>query len=136
VTTVDTGLDGTWSAEVPLLIGDNQLTALATNLAGGSPVSAPVTVSRWVEQWQVRGEWPVHAVTLALAGPSPWTDPAEKADLVVLDAGGNEVRREELSWVHGFYLVVLRGLAPGDYTLRAELMVDGHLVVIDGPELS
>jgi hypothetical protein len=78
----------------------------------------------------------VHAVTLALAGPSPWTDPAEKADLVVLDAGGNEVRREELSWVHGFYLVVLRGLAPGDYTLRAELMVDGHLVVIDGPELS
>jgi outer membrane protein assembly factor BamB/subtilisin family serine protease len=136
VTTVDTGLDGSWSAEVPLLIGDNQLTALATNLAGGSPVSAPVTVSRWVEQWQVRGEWPVHAVTLALAGPSPWTDPAEKADLVVLDAGGNEVRREELSWVHGFYLVVLRGLAPGDYTLRAELMVDGHLVVIDGPELS
>ncbi|MGH3681084.1 MAG: carboxypeptidase regulatory-like domain-containing protein, partial [Natronosporangium sp.] len=136
VATVDTGLDGSWSADVPLAVGENQLTAAASNLAGGSPDSAPVTVSRWVAQWEARGQWPVHVVTLDLDGPSRWTDPAEKAELVVLDADGNEVRREQLQWVNGFYLHVLRGLRPGEYTLQAELVVDGHLLVIDGPEIS
>jgi hypothetical protein len=136
VTTVDTGRDGTWAAEVPLAIGENQLTAVAANFAGGSPASAPVPVARWVADWQARGTWPVHVVTLGLDGPAPWADPAEKAELVVLDADGNEVRREELRWMFGFYLLVLRGLPPGDYTLQAELLVDGHLVVIDGPSIS
>jgi outer membrane protein assembly factor BamB/subtilisin family serine protease len=135
VATVDTGLDGTWSAEVPLAVGDNQLTVAASNLAGESPVSAPVTVARWVAEWQVRGQWPVYVVTLSIDGPSPWTDPADKAELVVLDADGNEVQRAELQWVIGFYLHVLRGLSPGDYTLQAELVVDGHLLVIGGPEI-
>ena len=136
VATVATGPDGRWSAEVPLAVGDNQLTVLATNPAGGSPVSAPVPVARWVADWQVTGTGPVQAVTLALDGPSRWSDPAEKAELVLLDADGDEVRREELRWVLGFYLVTLRGLPAGDYTLQAELLVDGHLLLIDGPDLS
>jgi hypothetical protein len=136
VATVDAAPDGTWAAEVPLVVGDNALTAVASNLAGGSPESAPVTVARWVPEWDVRGHWPVHPLTLRLAGPSRWSDPADLAELVVVDADGEEVRREELRWVTGFYLHVLRGLRPGDYTLRAELLVDGHRLVIDGPALS
>jgi outer membrane protein assembly factor BamB len=136
VASAETALDGTWSAEVPLLVGDNQLTVTASNLAGESPVSAPVTVARWVAEWEVRGAWPVHVLTLSIDGPSRWSDPADKAQLVVLDADGQEVRRADLDWVVGFYLHLLRGLPPGDYTLRAELVVDGHLLVIDGPQIS
>jgi hypothetical protein len=135
VATVAVSGDGGWSAEVPLAVGDNELTVVASNLAGESPVSAPVTVARWVPEWIVRGAWPVHPVMLDLTGPSIWTDPADTAELVVYDADGNEVRRAELRWVTGFYLHVLRGLPRGDYTLAAALVVDGHLLVIDGPPL-
>jgi hypothetical protein len=135
VATVEVGFDGGWSAEVPLAVGDNELTVVASNLAGESPVSAPVTVARWVPEWTVRGEWPVHPVMLDLTGPSIWTDPADQAELVVYDAAGVEVIRADLQWITGFYLHVLRGLPRGDYTLAAELVVDGHLLVIDGPPL-
>jgi outer membrane protein assembly factor BamB/subtilisin family serine protease/protocatechuate 3,4-dioxygenase beta subunit len=135
VATVDTALDGSWSAEVPLAVGGNQLAVRAANLAGGSPDSAPVPVARWVADWQALGAAPVQVVTLGLDGPAPWTDPADKAELVVLDAAGNEVRREELRWVFGFYLHVLRGLPPGGHTLQAELLVDGHLLVVQGPTI-
>jgi protocatechuate 3,4-dioxygenase beta subunit len=134
--TVPVAEDGSWSAEVPLAVGDNPLTAVATNAAGDSPPSAPVTVARWVAEWEVRGQAPVRPVTLTLAGPDPWNDPAQQAELVVLDADGEEVMREQLQWVHGFYLHVLRRLPPGQHTLTAELMVDGHLLTIDGPTLS
>jgi hypothetical protein len=136
VATAGVAVDGTWSAEVPLKVGDNKLTAVATNPAGTSPASPQVTVARWVPEWEVRGHWPVHVVTLHLDGPSKWTKPADRAELVVYDADGTEVARRKLTWVHGFYLHTLRGLPRGDYTLRAELIVDGHLLVIDGPMLS
>jgi hypothetical protein len=54
----------------------------------------------------------------------------------VSDADGDEVLRDDLKWVNAFYLYVLRGLPRGEYTLSAELIVDGHLLVIDGPDIS
>jgi outer membrane protein assembly factor BamB/subtilisin family serine protease len=135
VATVEVGEDGSWSAEVPLAVGDNELTAVTSNPAGDSPVSLPVTVARWVPEWEVRGQRPVHPITLSLDGPLRWTDPADKAQLVVR-SGDTEVLRADLQWINGFYLYVLRGLRPGSYELSAELTVGGHLLVIDGPQLN
>lgn len=94
-----------------------------------------MTVARWVPEWDVRGRWPVHPITLSLHGPSRWSDPADKAQLVVY-SGGTEVHRADLTWISGFHLYVLRGLPSGEYRLTAELTVDGHPLVIDGPRIA
>lgn len=131
--TVDTAADGTWSAQVPLAVGANRLVARAANPAGESPDSAPVTVTRWQPDWQVNGAGPVRPVFLRLDGIPPLRAPADTAELVLLDADGNEVAREELRWLGVFYLHLLPVPRGAEYTLRAELVVDGHLVVIEGP---
>ena len=131
--TVDTAPDGTWSAQVPLTVGANRLVARAANSAGVSPDSEPVTVTRWQPEWQVNGAGPVRPVFLRLPGAAPLVAPADSAELVVLDAAGNEVSREDLTWLGVFYMHLLPVPRGAEYTLRAELMVDGHLVVIEGP---
>jgi outer membrane protein assembly factor BamB/subtilisin family serine protease len=133
VVTVDPAPDGTWSAEVPLEVGDNVLTALASNARGDSPASAPVTVASWVPVWTLAGTGPVRTVILELQGVHPWPPAADKAELVVRDAGDDEVVREEMVWIAIGYVHVLRDLDRGEYTLSAELTVDGHLLVVDGP---
>ena len=70
---------------------------------------------------------------LRLDGIPPLRAPADTAELVLLDADGNEVAREELRWLGVFYLHLLPVPRGAEYTLRAELVVDGHLVVIEGP---
>ncbi|HEY8475127.1 MAG TPA: carboxypeptidase regulatory-like domain-containing protein [Natronosporangium sp.] len=136
VATAEVADDGSWSAEVPLSVGDNELVAVASNPAGDSPASAPVSVARWVPEWTVRGQWPTYPVMLSLTGPAVFGDPADQAQLVVRDPDGDEVQRVDLQWVGGFYLHVLRDLPRGSYTLDAELTVDGHLLVIEGPTIS
>lgn len=135
VAIASTAEDGSYSAEVPLEVGDNILTAVAANLAGESPESAPVTVSRWVPTWEIDGHAPAWFVRLALDGIPPLLPPAQEATLVVRDADGEQVRREPLQWGVVFYLATVTQLPAGDYQLSAELVVDGHLLVIEGPPL-
>jgi hypothetical protein len=134
VATAGTAPDGSWSADVPLAVGDNVLTAVATNPAGDSPPSAAVTVARWVPSWQVSGQGTAQIVRLTLDGvPMSATPPADLAELVVRDSGGTEVVREPMRWAAVFYLHILRDLPPGEHHLSAELVVAGHLLVIEGP---
>ncbi|MGH3386644.1 MAG: carboxypeptidase regulatory-like domain-containing protein, partial [Nocardioidaceae bacterium] len=46
VGTAETGVDGSWSVRVPLVEGDNALTAVAANAAGGSASTEAVSVVR------------------------------------------------------------------------------------------
>ncbi|QSB16300.1 carboxypeptidase regulatory-like domain-containing protein [Natronosporangium hydrolyticum] len=133
VASTEADVDGAWSVAVPLPVGQTELTAVASNPAGESPPSEPVTVSRWQAEWEVRGGGGNHPVTLTLTGPPVRPAPAELAELVVRDGDGEEVARVQPAWAGGFYLGVIRDLPPGEYTLSAELLVDGHLLVIDGP---
>jgi outer membrane protein assembly factor BamB len=133
VATATPAEDGSFSVEVPLAVGENTITAVAENLAGASPVSAPVTVTRWVPEWDVTGGGPTRVVRLSLAGHDRLTAPADSATLVLRDADGNEVAREPLRWAAVSYLAVLTRLPAGDLRLAAELEVDGHVVTIDGP---
>src|SRR5690606_22692991 len=104
-------------------------------VTGTSERPAPVTVSRWVPEWDVAGGGPTRVVRLSLAGHDRLTAPADAATLVLRDAEGNEVRREPLRWAAVFYLGVLTRLPAGDHQLVAELSVDGHLVTIEGPPI-
>ncbi len=128
--------DGTWSAEVPLEVGDNELTAVVTNLRGESAPSVPVTVSRWVPSWQVIGQGDARVVRLGLEGAPDRPAPADSAEMVVYD-DGVEVARENMVWATGFYVgtVDLEELLPGEFTVSAELQIGDHLLVIDGPGL-
>jgi outer membrane protein assembly factor BamB len=135
VATATPAADGSFTVEVPLDVGDNTITAIAANFAGESPVSAPVTVARWVPEWRVDGGGSVQFVRLDLAGHDGLTAPAQAATLVVRDADEAKIRREPLRWVAVFYLGVLTKLPPGEYHLSAELEVDGHLLIIEGPQI-
>jgi hypothetical protein len=56
--------------------------------------------------------------------------------LVVHDRNGRQVARHVLKWTdEGFYLAVLKDLAPGAYALSAELTLGGTTVIADGPTL-
>jgi outer membrane protein assembly factor BamB/subtilisin family serine protease len=135
VTTAVTAEDGTWSAQVPLAVGDNVLTAAATNLAGDSVPSEAVTVARWVPTWEITGGSAARVVRLSLDGPAPLVAPADRADLVLRDADGTEVFRGDLHWSVRLYLAAVIGLPPGDLRVSAELQIDGFVLVIEGPML-
>jgi outer membrane protein assembly factor BamB len=137
VATAEVDPDGSWSAQVPLQVGDNTLTAVVTNLAGESAPSAPVTVSRWVPMWQVIGQGDARVVRLSLGGAARGPEPADTAEMVVF-GDGVEVARVQMVWANSFYVgtVDLAELSADGFTVSAELEIGGFLLVIDGPELS
>lgn len=134
VATAVTSHDGKWSAKVPLSVGRNALTATATNAAGSSAATAPVVVQRWVPTWSVPGTGRSRPVYLRLDGVTPGSAPADRAVLVVRDSLGAVVARPSLKWTdEQYYMVVLKNLPPGNYSLSAELTVGATTVVADGP---
>ncbi|MCP2328366.1 subtilisin family serine protease [Hamadaea flava] len=136
VATTLTAQDGTWTAKVPLSLGRNVLTATATNAAGTSAATTPVVIQRWHPDWTLPGSGRSRPVQLRLDGITPGGAPADNAILVVRNALGVETARLPLKWTTDqFYLVVLKNLPTGTYSLSAELTVGGTTVVADGPEV-
>jgi Glucodextranase, domain B len=136
VLTVPTTVDGWWTAKLPVSVGRNAVTAVATNAAGSSPLSAVTVVQRWTPSWTVAGSGRSRPVQLRLAGASGAAAPADAAVLVVRAADGTEVARHQLKWTdEEFYLAVLKDLPAGTYALSAELTVGDTTVVADGPDV-
>jgi hypothetical protein len=136
VLTVPTSVDGSWTVKLPVAVGRNAVTAVATNAAGSSAGSAPAVVQRWVPSWTVPGSGRSRPVQLRLDGASGSAAPADTAVLVVRGANGAQVARYPLKWTDEvFYLAVLKDLPAGTYTVSAELTVGDTPVVADGPEV-
>jgi hypothetical protein len=137
VAVATTSLDGSWTAKVPLAIGPNAVTAVATNAAGSSGESAPVIVQRWVASWSTPGSGQSRPVRLLLDGVTGAGAPADTAVLVVRGADGGQAARTDLKWTdEEYYLAMLNGLPDGTYSLSAELTVGDTTVIADGPDIA
>lgn len=133
VASAGAGFDGSWSATIPLEVGDNDVTAVASNDAGSSEESDPVLASRWVPEWNISGRG-LRTVLLTLDGAPMFPDPTDSVTLVVRDSAGQEIVRQPMAWVVAGYLTQVWVPPGGRYTFSAEVVVDGVTLITTAPE--
>ncbi|HEX6338984.1 MAG TPA: carboxypeptidase regulatory-like domain-containing protein, partial [Jiangellaceae bacterium] len=87
--------------------------------------------------WEITGNGSATTLMLSLAGSQAWPPPADSATIVVRDAAtGEELVRQQMTWAGLFYISTLRPLGPGEYTVTADVVVEGMRYQLPGPLLS
>lgn len=87
--------------------------------------------------WEVTGQGKAPTLMLRLAGSQAWPPPADSATVVVHDViTGEEVARQQMTWAGLFYVSTLRPLETGEYSVTADVVVDGVRYQLPGPLLA
>jgi hypothetical protein len=130
------GAGGGFSAPLNLAVGQNTITVVATDALGNKSTEVrTVRLFPYSAAWQFTGHTPVLNAFLSIADGAGRPVRVDAATLVLRDATGAEVRRAPMSRVGNQYKATVLGVAPGTYTVTAELDLAGVRVTISGGEV-
>jgi hypothetical protein len=130
------GADGGFSTPLTLAVGQNTITVVATDALGNKSTEVrTVRLFPYTAQWQFTGHTPVLNAFLSITDGAGRPVRVDAATLVLRDAFGAVVRRAPMSPTGNRYKATVLGLAPGTYTVTAELDIAGVRVTLSGGEV-